>query len=144
MAQKIATQWLGVYCYDQDFHLPDLYAETKFEMILVLGWFGRFKGTILDAEPGIPELASIRGRLNGAGIAFSKQYASLWIPDKSRQLAVISGQKSYVVYYVGEMVEGGTRITGTWHIPSERRWIDGVPWDFPTCTGTWTATSLRK
>lgn len=142
VTRSIATRWLGVYCYDHDFHAPDLYADTKFEMTFAIGWFGRLSGTIVDAEPGIAEPASIRGWITRFRIAFKKQYASLWVPDESGNLSAIPGQKSYVLNYVGDIVDNGTRLTGTWQIPSQRRWIDGSPWDFPTCTGTWSAKSL--
>lgn len=139
VAQSIPTRWLGVYSYDHNYYPPDLYVDTEFEMNFAIGWFGSISGTVVDVQPGIVEPASIRGRITRLRIAFTKQYASLWVPDESGNVSAIPGQKSYVLHYVGDIVDSGTRLTGKWKIPSQRRWVDGSAWDFPTCTGTWSA-----
>ena len=82
--RSIATQWRGVYAYDQSFNgLTKAYADTEFEMQLTIGWFGRFTGKVLDSEPGITEPASIQGRLTKSRITFRKMYASFWVTEES-------------------------------------------------------------
>lgn len=79
---QIAIRWLGVYSYDQSGSFPEAYVDTNFELQLRIGWFGRFRGTVLDAEPGILEPATIRGKLTADRITFDKRYGSLWVSDE--------------------------------------------------------------
>lgn len=81
--RSIATHWRGVYSYDQTYNLPEVYADTEFEMQLTFGWLGRFTGRIDDADPGIPEPATIRGRITESRISFEKQYSKLWLTDEN-------------------------------------------------------------
>ena len=123
----------------QGTNLPSSCVDTEFDMRLKLGWFGRFIGSIVDSENGIPEPATIRGRLSGSLISFSKLYASLWVEDLSGEFKAIPGEKSYVIYYAGKLIEQRNRIVGNWEIRAERRWIYGEEWELPGNSGTWTA-----
>ena len=139
---SIATHWRGVYAYDRTPNdLAELYADTEFDMQLALGWFGRFTGRIIDAEPGIMEPATIRGRATKSRISFLKKYTSLWVIDESGTLSIVPGQPSYILYYDGDFFENRDRIKGKWQIRAETRWINEAQWDFPAFSGTWTAQS---
>jgi hypothetical protein len=140
--RSIVTHWRGVYSYDQTYNLPDLYAATEFEMHLTLGWLGRFTGRIDDADPGIPEPATIRGRVTESKISFKKQYSKLWLPDETGKVFAIPGQRSYILHYVGDFIENRNRITGTWQIHAESRWINGVQMEFAACNGSWSARPI--
>jgi hypothetical protein len=141
----MATQWRGIYAYDKAYNgLAELYADTGFDMQLTLGWFGRFKGRIIDAESGIVEPATIRGRASKSRISFLKRYASLWVTDEFGTLTAVPDQPSYVLYYDGDFYENRDRIKGTWQIRAETRWIDHAQWDFPAFSGTWTAQSCLQ
>ncbi len=135
-----ATRWLGVYSYDQSGSLPTPYVDTNFEMQLNIGWFGRFRGTILDAEPGILEPATIRGKVTSDGMTFKKRYGSLWVSDEFGNLSSVPGQQSYPINDVGRFIENRSRITGVWNIWGEVRWVNGNRWELPSTSGTWTAT----
>ena len=142
---QIATRWLGVYSYDQSGSLPECYADTNFELHLRIGWFGRFgrfRGTILDAEPGILEAATIRGKLTADRITFEKRYGSLWVSDEFGNVSSVPGQQSYSIKYVGKFNDDRKRITGVWNIWGEVRWITGNRWELPATSGTWTAMPL--
>ena len=86
---RTATRWLGVCTYDQSSSLTTPYVDISFEMQLNIGWFGRFKGTILDAEPGILEPATIRGKVTSDRITFEKRYGSLWVSDEFGNLSSV-------------------------------------------------------
>ena len=140
MVQRlIASRWRGVYSYDKTPNLPSSCVDTEFDMRLKLGWFGRFTGSIEDSAHGIPEPATIRGRLSRAHISFSKSYVSFWVDDLSGEFKAIPGEKSYLIHYAGKFIEQRNRIVGNWEIRAERRWIDGEEWEFPGNSGTWTA-----
>ena len=136
---QIATRWLGVYSYDQSGSLPECYLDTKFELQLRIGWFGRFRGTILDDEPGILEPATICGKLTTDRITFEKRYGSLWVSDEFGNLSSVPGQQSHSIHYVGKFNDNRNRITGVWKIWGEVRWINGNRWALPATSGTWTA-----
>jgi hypothetical protein len=143
--RSIATQWRGVYAYDQSFNgLIKGYADTEFEMQLTIGWFGRFTGKVLDSEPGITEPASIQGRFTKSRITFRKMYASFWVTEESGMSTAVPGQPSYILYYAGEFFENRNRIKGIWQIRAETRWINGEQWDFPPTSGTWSAHSCLQ
>ena len=135
----IATHWLGVYSYGQSVSLPESYVDTNFELQLSIGWFSRFRGTVLDEEPGILEPATIRGKLNADRITFEKRHGSLWVSDEFGNLYSIPGQQSYSIHYVGKFSENRNRITGIWKIWGEVRWIKRNHWELPATSGTWTA-----
>ena len=109
-------------------------------MKLDLGWFGRFKGTILNAEPGILEPATIRGKVTSYRITFEKRYESLWLSDEFGNLSSVPGQQSNTIYYAGKFMEKRSRITGVWTVLGESRWIDGMRWELSSISETWTAT----
>lgn len=142
--RSIITHWRGVYSYDQTYNLPDVYADTEFEMFLKIGWLGRFTGRINDTDPGIPEPASIRGRITDSRISFEKQYSRLWLLDLTGKLFAIHGQRSFKVHYVGEFIENRNRIIGTWQIHAESKWINGVQMQFSRCNGNWSAKPVRE
>ena len=139
---QIATRWLGVYSYDQSGSLPESYVDTNFELQLRIGWFGRFRGTILDAEPGILEPATIRGKLTADRITFEKRYVSLWVSDEFGDLSSVPGQQSYSIHYVGKFTENRNRINGFWNIWGDVRWINGNRWELPATSGTCTLQDL--
>lgn len=139
-SRSIATHWHGVYSYDPMPELPDSFIDTHFALHLTLGWFGRFKGVAHDAPEGIPEPATIRGRLTRSRIRFRKQYPSMWVTDESGNQTTVPDQPSHVLHYNGEFSDDRQRMTGTWRSVEELRWIDGVQWYFPEYTGTWSAT----
>ena len=145
MNRAIATNWSGTYSYDpirvvDDFlERPDVFTDTSFDLTLRVGWFGRFKGSMIDRPPGIPERAAVNGRISRNLIQFTKKYRAFWITDESGSLYKLDDQPPYVLYYEGKIENGGTQINGTWQIPQQTRIFDGQTCDFPVTTGTWIA-----
>jgi hypothetical protein len=135
----IATQWFGTYRYNLSEYLPSKTPEVKFEIHLVLRWFGRFTGTIKEDGSGVPEPAEITGSIVGKKIRFKKRYKSLWMFNESGKIRSLPGQQSSDLYYEGKIMDFGSRIEGTWNAPSERRIINGEEWQIPESAGTWDA-----
>lgn len=141
---QIATRWLGVYSYDQSGSFPEAYVDTNFELRLCIGWFGRFRGTVLDAEPGILEPATIRGKLTADRITFEKRYGSLWVSDEFGNLSSVPWQQSYSIHCVCNFSDQRNRNTRVLRIWGEVRWTNGNSWELPATNETWTATPLTK
>ena len=142
--RTVANSWTGVYTYDPIPELPEKLHDAPFDLSLNVGWFGRFTGVIIDHPPGIPEQATIAGRISGNTIHFTKKYRSLWIVDELGKLTNLPDERSLVLHYEGQFDQHRTCISGTWKIVAEHRRISGTEWNVPTTSGRWNATISRN
>jgi hypothetical protein len=107
---NIGCTWIGDYSYDASDAFPELPPPVGFSLRAKLGWFGRFRGTIHDDErTGVPEPATMVGRVCGSGITFRKLYSRLY--------ANCEGEMVTVVQHLF-LSQGGCRTTPEPHLVS--------------------------
>ena len=134
--------WSGQYSFDKrlELLLPNGLKTVDFELSFRLKLFGFITGEIRDGAEGVPELATVRGRLKPeASIRFKKTYPNTWAPDRETQQLYVFENRKQVVYYKG-IFENPARVVGAWEIHSQRRVVAGMEYAIPHLTGSWNAT----
>lgn len=115
--------------------MPQAMPSVTFRMSLSMGWFGRFSGTVIEDEAGIPEPAVICGSVHGTKIEFRKWYPSFWFMNYDVERIRLPRQVPWVLRYCGDITDNSTRICGGWEIPAEIRNIDGEHMEFACNSG---------
>jgi len=142
--RRLVSRWSGVYRYDPEAGV-EVPGETAFTMRLVHASFGGFTGVIDDGEGGIPEPASVTGRIFLRSMRFAKRYPRLWVPsaeDPSAPLEVLAGVVPAPVRYVGRLAADGCSVEGRWAIPATTFLLDGQWMRIGSVSGTWGAERI--
>lgn len=138
---ELAELWSGSYSYDNAPHTPN-WPPVAFRLRLTMGWFGGLKGVIEDGDGGIPEPARIRGRVTGLQVSFKKRYPRSWGRDQTGKTTLLSESRSQTVFYSGTFTPDRRAVSGRWWIEAARnRFINGIEYEFPETTGTWSAAA---
>jgi hypothetical protein len=123
----ISGWWSGEYSYDDA--LACIPASVKFSLTAHLGWFGRFRGVVVDdvITSGSPE-ASVNGHVTGRKVSFLKHYALSYAPHGGRWISLrdyLALEHGVIldddvppdpVKYQGEYDPSEDMVTGTWQI----------------------------
>lgn len=124
------TRWTGTYRYSD----TGINEGVDFRMELLVDASGNVTGIIDDGPNGIPEPATIEGRIEGSTITFVKRYQSPWIVDATGELVRVPDQPSHELHYVGEIDDVFMLLDGTWTVDCGAEGGD-------TCaSGGWAAT----
>ena len=134
---NMSGQWLGHFEYGPEY--GDLYGEkVLFSLVLDDLGEGQFSGTGHDLEGiGIhPEVAIVRGYLEGNSIHFVKEYPGTYALDEEGNLVEFKSQIKPILTYDGEFNERTKAFSGTWEIEVNLGpTLQGDLLEF--CTGKW-------
>ena len=144
LIKAFPSSWTGTYRYNDSSLMRQPTPIVAFRMTISLDWFGRFFGTIDEDEHGVPETASIRGRVRGLHISFRKWYPSFWMTNEEGEKIRVPGLEPFVLYYRGDISEDLALVRGVWEVPAETRHIEEQEWEFPAAFGTWDAVVQHK
>lgn len=133
--RKLAVEWTGSYAYGGD--LSARMPTVAFDCRLATSWLGRLSGEIVDGAGGVPEPATIAGRVRGRRVTFEKRHAHFWIDDGG-ELKPLKDASVPPIRYVGEVTDGGRVVAGTWTFLEYHRPIGDTMCRFPEIGGTWT------
>lgn len=134
--------WLGQFSFDDRFKSmhPIGLKTVRFEFTFRIRLFGLFTGEIRDCENGVPEPASVYGRVfANKSIWFTKTYPRTWVSVPETGERYLLENRKQVVRYQG-IFEDPDTVSGRWEIRSQRRVVNGIECEFPQVTGTWSAS----
>ena len=143
-ASGLCSRWTGIFRYDPvaDVKLP---GETTFTMRLDHAALGGFTGAVDDGDGGIPEPATVTGRIFLRSMRFAKRYPHLWLPSTENPagpLAILPGAAPVPVRYLGRLAADGCSAEGRWAIPATTVRLDGQWMRIGSVLGTWRATRI--
>lgn len=127
--------WTGSYAYDSVFNLKFEPQETTFRLSLDFGWFGRFKGTVVDGpESSMRERGVVKGVFRKGKFEFIKEMP---VGTYLREDGTVArdNHPHPPIYYIGDFDSDSQSVQGTWRMEAVR--FEGL-W-YPETTGTWTA-----
>lgn len=133
-------KWNGTYDYPKDTGYPVL-KPVAFEIEVVQVDGKRFRGNVTDGEGGTPGTGTVRGKLAGRMIAFTKQ-----MPIRSEcnedGTTVIDGTKPhYPLLYAGQVSPDQRYIEGTWRFKKIWVFLFGI---LPYRTGMGSGTFVMR
>ena len=145
MAQfMVAPRWVGIYRYDKSPTLRPGQPSVSFDLQIQVDECGQISGWIEDGKDGIPERAVVIGQISGNQICFQKTYRPLWVLGETGELVSVPEEGPHTIQYDGVLDSTGTRMAGTWRIEFRSSvHIDGIEYDIPEITGTWSAQPTR-
>lgn len=153
--KDISGVWQGVYYYDNPTQQFADGGGVAFELRISQTWWQRILGTFSgsvteDPERGVPETATVRGKLSRGALHFTKllPIARFSREEKSvtlQELLQKYGDTSWLpsaahppIQYVGTFADEFTA-SGTWVIEETRiPVLPGHSFPAPRCTGTFT------
>ena len=148
----VAGSWKGEYSYDENAEAPRLAGQVVgFTVELKQGWLGMISGTIQDdPRTGIPEAGTVRGRVKGTTMQFTKQLPVLRLIHETSALSlekwaerhkvVMDTEKAHPpIRHQGEISDDGQEVRGTWLLTGVTVEVPGSyqPVKIPTLTGAW-------
>ena len=153
MPRSVTGEWAGVYSYDP----PVVRPPVSFRMHLRQSWLGRFSGSVVDGEGGMPGEGSVTGRLRRNELSFKKQMPVFFVFDGGQTvpLSEYAAGKGWTVdpdtphlpiKYEGTISADERAIEGRWvaeagalRLVGELRAVY-----FPSFAGTWKAERISS
>ncbi len=125
----ISGSWAGQFSYDSNDAMPTLPPAVKFTLEARSGWFGSFRGAVQDdLSAGVPEEATIKGRVSGTRVTFRKWYPRLYVVRGGKSVTIRDFHEAHgvdpptndpsppPVRYRGEYDPAEGVVRGTWRI----------------------------
>jgi hypothetical protein len=156
---KIDGIWEGEYSYQPKRDGPEAPPPVRFTLTARAGWFGGFRGTIQDdPSRASRDLATVKGRVSGLSLTFTKQYPEMWVYHQGQSIPMrellqlekgltVDGKiRGYPILYEGDYDEAEQLVSGVWwFVPQAATFRSrGKVYQIPTAGGSGRWTMRRQ